>query len=252
MDVGTFNLLLWCWIILAAITFFLLLSVKAPYGRHASRKWGPTLPDRLGWFLMELPAPVVFLIFFLTGNSPGTAMTRIIAALFLLHYGNRVLVFPFRIRTRDKRMPLIIMLMAVFFNLVNGFFLGYSLGNFPTLNDPGRLGDFRFIAGILIFAGGMILNIVSDETLIRLRRGNFSGYRIPRGNGFNLVSCPNFLGEIIEWLGYALLCWSLPAFSFLIWTCCNLIPRALDHHRWYRQHFPDYPVDRKAIFPWVL
>ncbi|MBN2807577.1 MAG: 3-oxo-5-alpha-steroid 4-dehydrogenase, partial [Prolixibacteraceae bacterium] len=65
-------------------------------------------------------------------------------------------------------------------------------------------------------------------------------------------SCPNFLGEIIEWAGFALLCWSFPSLAFLIWTMVNLIPRALDHHRWYRTHFEGYPQQRKAILPKLL
>jgi steroid 5-alpha reductase family enzyme len=144
------------------------------------------------------------------------------------------------------------MLMALFFNLVNGSLLGYYLGTLQTVYTATRISDIRFIAGILLFFTGMILNVLSDETLILMRKDNPEGYRIPRGGLFSLVSCPNFFGEIIEWLGYAVLCWSLPALSFFIWTCCNLIPRALDHHRWYRQVFPDYPVKRKAVFPWLL
>jgi hypothetical protein len=35
-------------------------------------------------------------------------------------------------------------------------------------------------------------------------------------------------GEIIEWTGYAIACWSLPAAAFAIMTFCNLGPRA--HH----------------------
>jgi hypothetical protein len=29
-------------------------------------------------------------------------------------------------------------------------------------------------------------------------------------------------------------------------------PRALANHRWYRETFPDYPPDRKALVPFVL
>jgi glycosyltransferase involved in cell wall biosynthesis len=252
MNVVTFNTLVWCWILLAVIIFFVLLFVKAPYGRHSSRKWGITLSNRWGWFLMEIPSSLVFLYFYLTGDADKNAVTWIIAALFLLHYGNRSLVFPFRIRTKGKSMPLIIMLMALFFNLVNGSFLGYYLGTLQTLYSHSWMSDYRFIAGILLFFAGMILNVFSDETLILMRKNSSEGYLIPRGGLFTLVSCPNFFGEIIEWLGYAVLCWSLPALSFFIWTCCNLIPRALDHHRWYRRVFPDYPVNRKAVFPWLL
>jgi hypothetical protein len=69
---------------------------------------------------------------------------------------------------------------------------------------------------------------------------------------FEWISCPNLFGEIVEWFGFALMCWSLPALSFAIWTAANLIPRALSHHAWYRGHFPDYPQARRAVIPFVL
>lgn len=37
-----------------------------------------------------------------------------------------------------------------------------------------------------------------------------------------------------------------------VWTAVNLVPRALAHHRWYREHFEDYPRQRKALIPFVL
>jgi 3-oxo-5-alpha-steroid 4-dehydrogenase 1 len=32
----------------------------------------------------------------------------------------------------------------------------------------------------------------------------------------------------------------------------NLIPRALDHHRWYAEEFEDYPERRKALIPFLI
>ena len=48
---------------------------------------------------------------------------------------------------------------------------------------------------------------------------------------FEYVSCANYLGEIIEWFGYALACWNIAGLSFVVFTVCNLIPRAMQHHR---------------------
>ncbi len=252
MEKTLFDLLVWLWILVAVVIFVVLLFVTAPFGRHSKRTWGATIPDRLGWFLMEIPAPLIFLLLVITGSAPKNLTVWIIAGLYLGHYANRAIIYPLRIRTRGKEMPLVVALMAVLFNFVNAGFLGYFLGTLQTHYTIAWLTDPRFIAGMVIFLTGMVINMNSDNKLIHLRNNTGDGYKIPRGGLFEKISCPNLFGEIVEWGGYALLCWSIPALSFLIWTFCNLVPRALSHHRWYRSHFPDYPAGRKAVFPYIL
>jgi 3-oxo-5-alpha-steroid 4-dehydrogenase 1 len=60
------------------------------------------------------------------------------------------------------------------------------------------------------------------------------------------------LGELIEWAGFAILCWNMPALAFFIWSAANLMPRALSHHKWYKKTFADYPEKRKALLPYLL
>ncbi|MDX9903392.1 MAG: DUF1295 domain-containing protein [Bacteroidales bacterium] len=252
MEKTTFDLLVWIWTATALIIFLVLLFVTAPFGRHSKRTWGPIIPDRLGWIIMEIPAPMIFLGLVITGDAPKSVTVWIVTGLYLLHYFNRAIVYPLRIRTAGKVMPLVVALMAVFFNFVNAGFLGYYTGTLHTHYNVEWLTDPRFIAGLLLFLTGMVINITSDEKLIHLRKNRSNGYRIPQGGLFEKVSCPNFMGEIIEWGGYAILCWSLPAFSFFVWTFCNLVPRGLSHHRWYKNYFPDYPAERKAVFPYIL
>jgi len=98
----------------------------------------------------------------------------------------------------------------------------------------------------------MYINISSDNILLGLRKGGKKGYYIPYGGLFKYVSSPNLSGEIIEWLGWAMMSWCLPSFSFALWTMANLIPRALDHHHWYKRKFADYPKDRKAVIPFLV
>ena len=66
------------------------------------------------------------------------------------------------------------------------------------------------------------------------------------------MSSPNYLGEMIEWLGWAIMTWSLAGLVFFFWTVANLLPRAVANHKWYKKKFPDYPSDRKAIIPYLL
>ena len=102
---------------------------------------------------------------------------------------------------------------------------------------------------VFAFGVGMALNIDSSRRLLRLKKANPDDYSIPRGGLFRWVSCPNYLGEIVEWLGWALLTWSPAGLAFAAWTMANLVPRARAHHRWYRERFPDYPARRKALVP---
>lgn len=141
-----------------------------------------------------------------------------------------------------------IMLSAMGFNIVNGSLLGYYFGQMAEY--PAEwFTDARFLSGTTLFLVGATINVHADYTLIRLRKPGESGYRVPRGGLFEWVSCPNHLGEILQWAGFALLTWSLPGLAFAFWTFANLAPRAWAHHLWYRQHFPEYPPLRRALIP---
>lgn len=225
------------------------MRIAAPYGRHARAGWGPTIDNRLGWILMELPSLLLVGYFFLTNQPeekswPAWAMFL----LFVLHYVHRSLIFPFRLRTQGKRMPVAIMFSAIFFNLMNGLFIGWHLGVRAAYPAEWAF-DPRFGIGLVLFVLGMAANWRSDYTLIALRKPGDTGYKIPQGGLFRWISCPNHAGEIVEWFGFALMTWSLPGLSFAIWTAANLVPRALKHHAWYQKQFPDYPPSRRALVP---
>lgn len=246
-----YQIFAYSWIGLAVIVFIILRFITAPYGRHAKTTWGPMINNKIGWFIMEAFVLIVLFYFIATGKNIQSITNIVIISLFSFHYLNRSLVFPWRLHTKGKKMPLVIMLMGLTFNLANGFLIGYYLGNFKVYETT-WLWSPQFIIGLCLFIIGLIINWRSDSVLIRLRSDGGTGYKIPYGRMFRYVSCPNLMGETIEWLGFAILLWSLPGWTFFIWTFANLIPRALDHHKWYLEKFPDYPKERRAVFPFVL
>jgi len=252
LQASTFYFIVYAWIAIAIFIFPLVIRIIAPYGRHTTRKWGALIDNRVGWILMELPALLVFCGFFLFGSKTQNIVTWIFFTLWMIHYVNRTLIFPFRLRTKGKKMPLAIVFMAIGFNFMNGFINGYYLGSIADQYTIAWLTDPRFISGIVIYFFGMSINWQSDNILIHLRKPGETGYVIPQSGFFRFVSCPNHFGEILEWSGFALMTWSSPALAFAIWTLVNLLPRALHHHKWYKETFADYPVTRKALFPFFL
>ena len=120
-----------------------------------------------------------------------------------------------------KPTPFVVFLMAFVFCLWNGFLQGRSLATavYPasTWYEP------HFVLGIALFFTGLLINWHADNILMGLRKSpQDKGYYIPRGGMFYFVSGANFFGEILEWAGFALACWSLPAAAFAAFTFCNI------------------------------
>jgi protein-S-isoprenylcysteine O-methyltransferase Ste14 len=235
---------------LAVATIIGLVFVTAPYGRHSRSGWGPTIPARLGWVVMEAVSPVVFVAVFITGEHRAQLVPLIFLAMWQLHYLQRAFIYPFLMRG-GRRMPVLVALLAVGFNLLNAYINARwisALGDYPE----SWLGDPRFLIGLAIFLFGYGMNLSADRTLRGLRADGQSGYRIPQGGMYRWVSCPNYLGEIIEWCGWALATWSWPGLAFAAYTAANLGPRAVANHQWYRRTFPEYPKSRRALIPGVV
>lgn len=236
---------------LAAITLVALFRITAPYGRHLRPGWGPTIPARLGWIIMESPAVILFIAIYSLGDNAGAAVPMLFLGVWLFHYLNRTFVFPFRLHASAQRMPVSVVAMAIAFNCLNAYVNARwisHLGSYEItwLQEP------AFIAGAACFIVGWTINQHADTVLIRLRQRNDAGYAIPRGGLYRWISCPNYLGEVLEWTGWAIATWSLAGTAFAVFTAANLVPRAIANHRWYQQQFANYPTSRRAIIPFML
>lgn len=249
MEPSTLTMLAYVELGLAVPTVLALMFIAAPYGRHGRAGFGPVWSVRVTWVVMELPAVLAYLASFLA-VGPRSARSWVLFGCWQLHYLHRSLVFPFRIpggATRET--PVLVSLLGAGFNVLNGTVNGGFAALTLTLH-PVALG-----LGFALFFGGMATNLWHDEVLFTLRRAKQASgadYAIPRGGLFRWVSCPNYLGEMIEWAGHAVMAQSIGGLAFLVYTLANLGPRALSHHRWYRERFPEYPRERRALVPFVL
>lgn len=161
---------------------------------------------------------------------------------------------------------------AILFNFFNGKFIASELraiGGIRRSQD-----DVLFKLGLVLALSGALVNVVSDEILLRRRRANTratpsraaarrhsvvstnksSKYILPNGFFFDYVLCPNYLGEFIEWLGLAVATNNLALRAFALWTFANLFPRAVNYRRWYVDTFGEKAVGkhRKAFLPFLV
>ena len=234
---------------LCPVVFFTLLRVSAPYGRHYRRGWGPVMPNRLAWVMMELPALLLIALLTLSQQGGRNAVAWVPLLFWCGHYAYRTLIFPALMRPSGRSFPALLVLFAIAFNVLNGYNNAGALLDNAAASKA--LLTIHFMMGATVFILGFALHVHSDALIRGLRRAGGSGYHIPQGGAFRWVGSPQYLGEIIMWSGWAVLTWSPAGLAFALFTFCNLAPRARANHAWYKATFTDYPPNRRVLVPGV-
>ena len=248
---NTFYIFLTIWVFIAICTFIYLFYESAPYGRHIKNGWGIEIPARLGWIVMESPCVILMIAYALIVRDQLNIIHQIFLLLWLAHYVHRTFIYPFAVEMTNPKMPISIALSAFFFNIVNVSIQAFGIFYFTEYSSD-WISSPIFISGLTLFLIGMFINMKSDYYIASMKKIKGPGYHIPDGFLYKYISAPNYFGEIIEWIGWAILTWSISGVVFLIWVIANLFPRAISHHRWYKNKFDNYPKNRKAIIPGII
>ncbi|KAJ2577220.1 3-oxo-5a-steroid 4- dehydrogenase [Coemansia sp. RSA 1807] len=224
------------------------------------------LGPQIGWqtvFYIEYAGPII--IHYLIYNFSGLFYSQVVEhsevqrrAYFMImaHFIKRELETAFVHRFSHGTM----LLLNVFknsghYHLLSGLNLAYWLYSPASaqgtllaakLSDPFMLAVFT---GIYLFAE--FSNLSTHITLRNLRPPGTRVRRIPRGYGFDMVSCPNYLFEIIVWVVIMAMTRNLSAVLFVVVSSVQMYFWALKKHKQYRREFPDYPKSRRAIFPFI-
>ncbi len=245
---------------IVAITTVAALFMQTPYGRFASGKWGVSLDPRLGWFLMELPATVVFLAFFFRGPSWNQPFALFMLFLWSCHYLNRGWLMPALMRVPKggkSSFSLMVVTIGWVVTSLHGYLNARWANEFHPDPSWSWFADPRFIVGALIYYAGLAMNLHADHIVRTLRskeevESGEKVYRIPRGGLFRYVTNAPYFTELMLWTGFAILTWSMAGVYILTISMANLIPRAFATHKWYQERFDDYPEERRVLIPGVL
>ena len=249
-----FNIFLIVMAAIAVVVFISLYFVNAGYGKFYNPKWGVSLDNHWGWFLMEVPVFIAMLVLWLLSYRRTDAIRLVFLLLFELHYFHRSFIFPQQLRGHS-RMPLSIILMGALFNTLNALMQGgWIFFISPADYYPqGWLTSLPFLAGTALFFAGMYINIQSDSIIRHLRKPGDTAHYLPKGGMFRYVTSANYFGEFMEWVGFAILTWSWAGAVFALWTFANLAPRAARIYDLYSQEFPDELDTHKVkrILPFI-
>lgn len=253
-DSQCFNGLIYGMLAMAVVVFISLYFVTAGYGQFRTKQWGWSINNKLAWVLMEIPVFLVMLAIWSQSPLKWHLPQLVLFDLFELHYFQRSLVFPFLLKGQSK-MPVAIMLMGVVFNLINGLIQGGGLYWFPNPDfeqGVSYLARPNAIIGIFVFIIGMTINLHSDHVIRHLREPGDTKHYLPQKGMYHYVTSANYLGEIMEWTGFAIAAGTLAAWVFPIWTAANLVPRAHAIYNRYKAEFGKEPLaNRKRIIPFI-
>ena len=274
------------------VTFLFQLKKPARYGRHDRNHGKCYVPQRLAHVASDFIPGVVFftIMYFLQGRNFSQSPNVVFYCLFTVHYLHRGVVTPLVGRYSSWRIPVFIPIVNFTANLLFHYLIADFIGS--ACYFPGYLYDPRFLLGLLLFIAGFVLNKMAETYLVCLRchpdkerwgktdifgflflnptgvRGccavngedtkegiegdNGGYYTVPECCLFKLIVNPNYLGEAIQWFGWALATWSLSGFVWWAFTLATFIPRSRHNLRWYRKNFDNFPKYRRGLIPGIF
>jgi hypothetical protein len=122
--------------LIVAIVFLLLFFINAPYGRYKSRSWGFLVNANFMRFAMEFPAAVFHFLFWATLKESGLPI-HVFVPLLQMHDLHRSIIFPLLMWSSAILIPMVVGLVAIFFDSLN------SSGLDQFAESQRDLSDFR-------------------------------------------------------------------------------------------------------------
>lgn len=177
--------------------------------------------------------------------------------LILLHFSKRVLESLFVHRFSSATMPFgNLFVNCGYYWVLNGAGIGYFLLH-PLYSEP-KYSELVKNALLFGFFISEVMNGCCHLVQRNLRRPGTKERGIPRGFGFDYVSCANYFWEICAWLCFAVLAHCVTSYVFLAATFWVLRNWAKSRHRRYLKEFDGkegrqvYPMNRKALIPFLI
>ncbi|KAF2093292.1 synaptic glyco protein SC2 [Rhizodiscina lignyota] len=188
---------------------------------------------------------------------PPSSLQHLSMVLVLLHFVKRELETLFVHKFSSATMPV----FNIFKNSghywgLSGLVLAYfTCAPFARISTPNLeaspVNNVFTYFGLLLFVLGELLNFNTHLSLSSLRpRDNPTKRAVPKGLGFDWVTCPNYLFEVLAWVGIWMVNRNWSTGLFLLVAIVQMFFWAKKKERRLRKEFPgEYKKKRYTIVP---
>lgn len=209
-----------------------------------------------------LPYPAIGCLLPATAQESSISFAFIIMAGWGVHYVRRLTEVLF-VHDYRRKMPYIETVGGSIYYWVFAFWIGWSTNPELGYRAPHVA---SFVIGCILFVLGEIGNCVCHVMLKNLRQhseqnrrvNSTSSHILPRGFLFELVACPHYFCEIVTWLGFGLMTFTLSSWLFFAASLTTLVIYSRQKHDAYIRTFDGkegrdfYPTNRKALIPYIF
>lgn len=220
------------------------------------------LGSQISWrtvFIAEYSGPLIIHQLLFGWYFSGLGLLQILAyTLTSFHYAKRLWESCYVHKFSHETMPLNNLFKnCAHYWLLSGLWMAKEIYSVPFPTTYSSLSTWSLIRIIMLVSGFIAAelgNLYSHVILARIRSSSNDNKKraIPRGFAFEWVSCANYMFESIAWLLFAILINNRSSWIFWILSTGQMYIWARKKHLKYLKEFPNYPRNRKAMFPFLI
>jgi hypothetical protein len=218
--------------------------LRLPYSKFGTEVG---VNSRTGLALAYTTPIIIYMAFWIEGGAPQSPYHLVVLGTFLLHFIRRILEILFvssYSRPTSLRALVPIALLYGGAAASSAFFQVHTSGQ-PTSSPT-------FMLGAVVFGLGELLNGYHHWLLARLRLQGVHTYVVPHGGLFGWVASPHYFGEVLSFVGYAMMSDLLPVWGNALVVFAYLSARANSTLKWYQGEMPlRIPAGWRRLVPFV-
>ncbi|KAI3721710.1 hypothetical protein L2E82_32728 [Cichorium intybus] len=206
------------------------------------------LPSRIGMFVFYAPSFLVGLASFAVFPHQDPRFVMVISVL-TIHFFKRILEVLFVHKFSGSMMIDAAITISLSYTVATATMI---YAQYLSQESPEPAFDLKYF-GLGMFLTGITGNFYHHYILSTLRKKGDKEYKIPKGGLFNLVICPHYMFEVVEFVGVSCICQTVCTFRFTLGTVFLLMGRSHATREWYVSKFDGkFGKDVKALIPYLF